>query len=219
MRRQMTDFSNFASTIEDLCDLDFCDGGHQLPEAANADVPEKLRAIFPPPYFEWWRAQETGDSVVYSHVEATLSKLEAQIASRGPYDGYLGFSQGGSVAHLLTLLSLRAPEAHKGIPPPRFGVYLSARATRHDAHVEMVNAAAATPLPLPSLVIYGGRDNEVPAELTREMMQTLDPSQRTELFMPEGTHRIPKLNEEQQGIVRGFFEAQLAAKAGEGGCT
>ena len=45
MRLQMSAFSNFASTIEDLVDLDFCDGGHQLPDEANADVPEKLRQI------------------------------------------------------------------------------------------------------------------------------------------------------------------------------
>ena len=212
MSTQMSVFSNISSVLADFAELSFCDGGTQLREEENSKMPQKLRDLFPPPYFEWWNAQETGEGVKYAGLDATLAKLEAHIEAHGPFDGYLGFSQGGSVAHLLSLLSLRAAAQHPKLSPPRFGVFISSRMTRHAAHAELIAAAVHEPLPLPSLVIYGGNDHDVPPELTKELMTTLDPQLRTELFLPEGTHRIPKLAEEQAQIVRTFFEAQLTAK-------
>ena len=47
MRTQMASFSNFASTLDDLADLDFLDGGHRLPDEAAEKVPERMRRIFP----------------------------------------------------------------------------------------------------------------------------------------------------------------------------
>ena len=119
--------------------------------------------------------------------------------------------QGGSVAHLLALLSLREPAFE--FWPPRFGIFLSARTTRHAAHAALLADAVTTPLPLPSLVIYGGNDGDVPAAMTRELMTTLDPGRTTEIYLPEGTHRIPKLSEEHRESVRAFLQAQQEAIA------
>ena len=212
MSRQLTQFSNFAKSIDDLAELHFVDGGHRLPDEVGEKMPERLRQLFPPPYYEWWNAREEADgSVVYDHLDASLTKLQQHVAAHGPFDGLLGFSQGGSVAHLLALLSLREPAFE--FWPPRFGIFLSARTTRHAAHAALLADAVTTPLPLPSLVIYGGNDGDVPAAMTRELMTTLDPGRTTEIYLPEGTHRIPKLSEEHRESVRAFLQAQQEAIA------
>ena len=208
MQTQLTTFSNLGAVLAELADLDFIDGAHRAPDDA---LPENLRQIFPPPHYEFWNARETEEGVVYDHLDESLAKIKEHIAANGPFDGYLGFSQGGSVAHLLSLLSLRGPNS--GVPPPRFGVFLSARATRHAAHAELVASAVQTPMPLPSLVLYGGQDTDVPPGQTREMMATLAPDLTTEVFLPTGGHRIPKLSEEHASTVRRFLTAQLAAKS------
>ena len=212
MQLQMTKFSNFAAAIADLADLDYTDGGRKLAddEAASA-MPAKLRELFPPPYFEWWNARDTADGVVYDHLDQSLAKIEQHIAAHGPYDGYLGFSQGGSVAHLLSALSLCQQQEGFGqrVPPPRFAILLSCRTSRHVAHSALMAKVRERPMALNALVLSGGKDQEVPAEDTRQMAATIEPSRVVELHWPEGTHRIPKLNEEQQATVRSFLEAQI----------
>ena len=209
MQLQMSKFSNFQAAIDDVAELQFLNGGHRLPDEAGDVMPERLRQLFLPPYFEWWNARETGDGVVYDHIDTSLSILQRHIMDQGPYDGVLGFSQGGSVAHLLSLLSLRDPAFT--IPPPAFGVFISARTTRHAAHADLLTGAVRDPLPLPSLVIHGGNDANVPSAMTRELMTTLDPSLTTEIFLPEGTHRIPKLSVDQKATVRAFLQKQQRA--------
>lgn len=207
----MNKFSNFAATIDDLASLDFVDGGYCVPEhEVDSVMPERLRAIFPPPYYEWWNArQEKNDEIIYDHIDVSLAKIATHLKDNGPYDGFFGFSQGGSLAHLLSLLTLRAPDLlDPAIPPPRFGVFLSARTTRHAAHAKLLAGAVSAPLPLPSLVIYGGKDADVAPELTRELMTTLDSDMTTEIFMPEGKHKIPKLNAEERATVREFLMRQ-----------
>ena len=172
-----------------------------------------MASLFPPPYFEWWNARETETGMIYDHLDASLAAIERHAAAHGPFDGYLGFSQGGSMAHLLCLLSMRDEAFARRIPPPRFGVFISARTTRHADHAELVANAVRTPLPLPSLVIYGGKDTAVPPEMTRELMTTLEGEATTEVFLPEHTHKIPRLTAGTKETVRAFLSAQLEAKA------
>ena len=56
--------SNIQATLDDLASLHFLDGGHRLPDEAAEKMPERLRQIFPPPYFEWWNAREEPDGAV-----------------------------------------------------------------------------------------------------------------------------------------------------------
>ena len=213
MRLQLSLFSNFRNTISDLVSFDYLDGGNRLPDEAWDEAPQMLRDLFQPPYYEWWNAAENTDgSMTYDHIEASFDKIEKHVSQHGPYDGYLGFSQGGCVAHTLSLLSLRDPAFAKRLPPPRFGIFISARTSRHTTHTALVAGAAQAPLSLPSLVIYGGKDTDMPAEMTEELMRTLDETKRVELYLPDGTHRIPRLDEAQAQVLREFLVAQLDAK-------
>ena len=205
MQRQMEDFSNFAASLSDLAQFSYLNAPHRCNEDAESKMPERLRRLLPPPYFEWWNSQQDPDGVYqYAGVEETLLHVDSHLASHGPYDGVLGFSQGGSLAHLLCLMQ-RQRSSSNGF---RFGIIISARASRHSSHMELIHAAREAPLELPSLVIFGGKDTDVPEAQTRALMETLAPSTSTQVFLPDGTHRVPILQPAHVETCREFLEAQ-----------
>ena len=135
----MCEFSNFAASLGEQCEFRYLDGPHRCPPEKEAQMPERLKALLPPPYFEWWNARESDDGAVsYDGEAATLahvaefmqkegsSSLPARpsaplhlrisspphLSAPGPFDGVLGFSQGGSLAHLLCMVQAH-DKAHK----------------------------------------------------------------------------------------------------------
>jgi hypothetical protein len=216
LERQMNDFSNFGPKLsssegfKDLVRFSHVDAPHACSKEAEERMPERLRRILPPPYYEWWNAQkdEATGSVVYEGADETLKMLREYLEAHGPFDGILGFSQGGSLAHLLCLLQQQQQAASPNTSF-RFGIFISARASRHTAHADLIQRAkTASPLTIPSLVIFGGKDNEVPADDTRQLIATLDPSKTTQCFLPDGSHRVPILSDENAALCRAFLEAR-----------
>tara|TARA_B100000795_G_scaffold238903_1_gene200291 strand:- start:75 stop:437 length:363 start_codon:yes stop_codon:yes gene_type:complete len=94
-------------------------------------------------------------------------------------------------------------QAH-GLPAFRFAIILSARVTRAPERAPLLAASRQQPIRLPTLLIYGGGDNEVPAAMTRELRDTFDPACVTEVFLPEGKHRVPMLPPAEAACCRAF---------------
>ncbi|KAF0710158.1 Aste57867_5609 [Aphanomyces stellatus] len=69
------------------------------------------------PYFEWWRVSE--DNSTYRGWKDSVESLEASIRRLGPFDIIVGFSQGATMATLLT-----AHYQAKGRHPPYKAVIL-----------------------------------------------------------------------------------------------
>nr|NP_001409293.1 dihydrofolate reductase [Nymphaea colorata] len=80
-------------TIFQDFELDFPDG--IFPAAGKSDIEN----IFPPPYFEWF--QYNKDFTVYTNLDKCISFLCDYIERNGPFDGFLGFSQGATISALL----------------------------------------------------------------------------------------------------------------------
>ena len=74
-------------------------------------------------------------------------------------------------------------QAH-ALPAFRFAVILSARVTRAPGRAPLLAASRVQPIQLPTLLVYGGADTDVPAATTRELRDTFDPSCVTEVFLP-----------------------------------
>ncbi|KAJ4706797.1 Serine hydrolase FSH [Melia azedarach] len=74
-------------------DLDFPDG--KFPAGGKSDI----EGIFPPPYFEWFQFNK--EFTEYTNLEECISYLTEYITSNGPFDGFLGFSQGATLGALL----------------------------------------------------------------------------------------------------------------------
>ncbi|GAV85270.1 FSH1 domain-containing protein [Cephalotus follicularis] len=74
-------------------ELDFPDG--LFPAGGKSDI----EGIFPPPYFEWFQFDK--DFTEYTNLEECISHLCEYITRNGPFDGFLGFSQGATLSALL----------------------------------------------------------------------------------------------------------------------
>ncbi|KAJ6408450.1 hypothetical protein OIU84_011712 [Salix udensis] len=85
--------SKWDPSIFSQFDLDFPDG--KYPAGGKSEI----EGIFPPPYFEWF--QFDNDFTAYTHLEECISYLCEYITTRGPFDGFLGFSQGATLSALL----------------------------------------------------------------------------------------------------------------------
>ncbi|KAE9453055.1 hypothetical protein C3L33_15041, partial [Rhododendron williamsianum] len=77
------------SVLERL-DLDFIDA--PFPALGKSEVED----LFDPPYYEWFQYSE--DYMEYYNFEETIAYIEDYMIKHGPFDGILGFSQGGVIA-------------------------------------------------------------------------------------------------------------------------
>ena len=56
--------------------------------------------------------------------------------------------------------------------------------TRAPARAPLLAASRAQRIQLPTLLVYGGADTDVPAAMTRELRDTVEPSCVTEVLRP-----------------------------------
>ncbi|KOM38654.1 hypothetical protein LR48_Vigan03g203600 [Vigna angularis] len=73
--------------------MEFLDG--KYPAGGKSDI----EGIFPPPYYEWFQFEK--DFTVYFNLEECITYLCEYITANGPFDGFLGFSQGATLCALL----------------------------------------------------------------------------------------------------------------------
>ena len=158
-------------------------------------------------FYEWLNAEPDpgGDANLrtYTYVDEAVSKIVDHVNSHGPYDGFLGFSQGGTVCHLLGLLAANGKLA---CPPPRFLILLSCRMTRHAPHQPLVEGARAAPLAVPTFVMWNGWDDHVFPEETQAMLATLDAPTTMPMAHIKG-HKVPPVTAEEARRLRAFLEA------------
>ncbi|KAM7253431.1 hypothetical protein ACFE04_026049 [Oxalis oulophora] len=80
------------SVLEKL-DLHFLDGPYP------AGGKSQIEGIFDPPYYEWFQGNH--DFSEYTNFEECLVYIEDYVIKHGPFDGFLGFSQGATLAAAL----------------------------------------------------------------------------------------------------------------------
>ncbi|KAJ1392382.1 Serine hydrolase FSH [Sesbania bispinosa] len=96
--------------------MDFPDG--KFPAGGKSDI----EGIFPPPYFEWFQFNK--DFTEYTNLEECLSYLCEYITANGPFDGFLGFSQGTTLSALLIGYQAQG-KLLKEHPPIKFFIAIS----------------------------------------------------------------------------------------------
>lgn len=203
MREQMFNFSNFGERLESAgFDLEFVNAPYRCSAEDEKKVYPAVKQAFPKckEYFEWYNASE--DKTEYHRLDETLAYLDKVMAERGPFDGIVGFSQGGTLAHLVAHLQATGA-AFARHPPLKFTVIIASRRSRATAHQQLW--AAPPPAGLPrAMVFYGGRDKACPPEEVKLLMETLPGV--SEVYLPQGDHKIPNLADDDAESFSQFLQ-------------
>lgn len=127
----------------------------------------------------WWMASE--DNSVYRGSDDSIAFLEKVFREQGPFDGVLGFAQGGTLA---ALLAARLP--HPAIKFA-FAVCISAYASRARADAAYVEPGR---IRVPALHVCGLADLLVTPDRSLKLYETFDPAVATLVKHPGG-HFVP----------------------------
>ena len=177
-------------------------------------VSAALRSFFNPPYCEWFNAETDASSgeVSYTRWAATLAYVARIWREEGPFDGYLGFSQGATVCHALAALHARGacPELAE-FPAPRFALCFSGRRCRDSALAPtLYDEAALAELRATELEYFHAwneGDTVVKAEESASMADTLGGGRHT---TPSSSHAVARLDRAQLTALEAFLDSQRA---------
>ncbi|PSC70237.1 low CO2-induced aldose reductase isoform B [Micractinium conductrix] len=138
------------AALADLIDVTYIDA----PNAASGPIPDDVAPHFEGPYYEWWNASRDGEGRwSYEGWRRAVAHMEDTLALHGPFDGLMGFSQGGAMASLAIGMQ-RCGFAFKGLPLLRFVVAFAGIRVR-DPQLERFYAPLRS---CPSLHVLGDRD-------------------------------------------------------------
>ncbi len=141
--------------------------------AAFGEIPEY------PMQRVWWLSSE--DNVDYEGFDASVAYLEAVFREQGPFDGVIGFAQGGTLAAVLAAM----------LPHPalalRFTICISSFPSRARAHAKYVQPGSVA---LPSLHVLGLHDILVTPDRSIKLYEAFDPAS-ARLVKHGGGHFVP----------------------------
>ncbi|XWS44997.1 hypothetical protein CRYUN_Cryun15aG0097900 [Craigia yunnanensis] len=182
------------ATVLEKLDLVFLDGPY--PAQGKSDV----EGIFDPPYYEWFQANQ--DFTEYTNFEECLAYIEDYMMKNGPFDGFLGFSQGAILSAALPGMQ-RDGVALTKVPRIKCLIIISGAKFGGSkfGHHMLTSTAFSSPLECPSLHIIGEMDF-MKLESTVLLESFVDPFV---INHPRG-HTVPKLDEKSTEVMLGFIE-------------
>lgn len=182
--------------LEDLIEVCYIDA----PNAASGPIPDDVAPYFQGPYHEWWNASRDEQGAwTYEGWQRSVAAMEEALRRHGPFDGLMGFSQGGAMASLAIGMQ-RSGFAFKDTPPLRFCICFAGIRVR-DPQLECFYEAMR---PAPSLHIIGDRDPV--KRLTNQLIASFD---HPVVINHTRGHVIPAMQPPDLQRLRAFLHAQL----------
>eukprot|EP01127_Copromyxa_protea_P010409 TRINITY_DN2535_c0_g1_i3.p1 TRINITY_DN2535_c0_g1~~TRINITY_DN2535_c0_g1_i3.p1 ORF type:complete len:152 (-),score=35.77 TRINITY_DN2535_c0_g1_i3:267-722(-) len=139
--------------------------------------------------FDWFKIEE------YDGLDESVELLKNEIKAHGPFDGILGFSQGGVVASLLAAVTESGE-----FPSIKFAIFMAsfpASATIWKAKYPENGCS------VPSLHFWGTKDNLVSNDLSEELSKLfISP----EVHVHDSSHVVPNKGVDKVAL-RKFLEA------------
>lgn len=190
---QQVALANWAPLIGDIAELVFIDA--PWPAQGPSDVERK----FAGPYFEWYQSNE--DYTEISGLDEAASYFSDYLSLHGPFDGLLGFSQGGVLAAAWMGLS------EKGLGPSIPHISFLIVVGGGKGRAKSFQPAYADTISCPSLHFLGDKDfMRVYGEPL--LLSFKDP---VVLRHPFG-HFLPRLGATEGQVFRDFLLQQLQSK-------
>lgn len=184
--------------IEELAELVFVDAPH----SNKGPPPKDVAGIFEGPYYEWFtihksESQQPGGPPItaYMGLEQSEEYLCQIMREQGPFDGLIGFSQGGLMASVL-VAQQRAGLLLQDMPPLRFVLLFGSVMSHHPRHVETYQGRVQ----VPSCHVVGHQDwvKEHAIDLARQFQNPIV------IMHPRG-HVIPRLQGPHLAVLKSYL--------------
>ncbi|CAM6083684.1 unnamed protein product [Calypogeia fissa] len=191
---QQIKLANWGPPIDDIAELVFVDG--PWPAGGKSDVEKKFEG----PYYEWYQAD--ADHKEVTGVEEATAHFFEYMSLNGPFDGLLGFSQGGVLAAVW--ISLWEKGLGQKVPNVSFVIEVGGGRGRANVFQPAYEGAA---IQCPSLHFLGEKDP------FRSFGEALIPLFKDPVIInhPYG-HVVPKLGGSEGQVLRDFLLKQQKAK-------
>ncbi|XP_022751114.1 esterase C25G4.2-like isoform X1 [Durio zibethinus] len=173
-------------------DFDFPDA--PSPAKGKSDI----EGLYDPPYYEWYQVNK----VECFNFEECIAYIEDHMIKHGPFDGLLGFSQGGMLASVLPWMQ-REGVAFTKVPKIKFVVVISGFALRElkSGPPKLLVNAFSAPVECPSLHMIGDKDF-----LKERGIKLLKSFVKPFVIHHSMGHTVPKLDEKGQKTMLKFIE-------------
>lgn len=198
-------------------------GGAEKQERAGED--EHLDA------WGWWRRKGDSEPFIYDGMEQGFQKIAEVLEEEGPFDGVIGFSQGGAAAGLVAALlepgrreafekarsqgGMRYPESFEKTsgslsdlihPPLKFAVsYSGFGVTTNPLYQAFYQPKIKTPM----LHFIGSLDTVVDEKRSLRLVESCENSEGRVVYHPGG-HFLPSSQKQFVGALIGFIKDTLA---------
>lgn len=158
----------------------------EMPDASEPEERERLAKLGNEEgegSFAWWRADHEIQEFV--GLDSTLKSMKEVLEKEGPFDGVMGFSQGGGFAAILASLLERPNKLLETSHPAfKFAVIFSGFRSYFPQHNLMYEPKISTPM----LHVIGKVDPIVTMERSQELVEV---SANPELLIHPGSHFVP----------------------------
>ncbi|KAJ5249136.1 hypothetical protein N7468_000587 [Penicillium chermesinum] len=167
----------------------------------EAPVEKELEGVIDGPFFNHYA--RTKDPPPGPQVEEGMENVYQFMAARGPFDGIMGFSQGGSLA--ARLIIKHAEEHPLEAPLFRCAIFLCAGQPWDSSGTDFVEPRPDYhPINIPTAHIVGKNDHIYP--MSTKVYQLCEPS-KASYYDHGGGHQIPFQSEKTDEMVRVIEEA------------
>jgi hypothetical protein len=190
-----------------------------------------------PEAYGWWRRVGSGEPFTYAGLELGLSSVAETIAKEGPFDGAIGFSQGGALAGMLaSLLEPDRPAAfakyqsQDGIPFPSSFIhstgYIEEAIQAPLKFAVSYSGFSAGPNPFyaafyepkittPMMHFLGSVDTVVSEERSLRLVEAcVDGERKGRVVYHPGGHFLPSSQKQYVGALVGFIR-EIVSPGGE----
>jgi predicted esterase len=206
--------------LSGLVECTFLDAPYKCTPEDEAKQYDVVKEVFPKErhgghYREWFNAVDVakGDTggpeyVQYAHYEGALEAVEHALKTASPpYDGLMGFSQGGSLAMWVATLQQRG-RLSAGVPTLRFVWLQSARLPRDFSCKGLFDTVVS----VPAFVTLAEDDDDVRPQETRNLIAKLPPESTLVVTRAKGGHGVMSKNAvsaAEQENIKSFFKKLL----------